>query len=190
MKIGIDIDDTITDTWECLIPYYSKLFDKTPEELRKSKPYHKSVEDKITLDEYFDIMLPIYDKVIPNVNLKENVKETIDKLYELGHKVYFITARGRGHTDPYKDSKEYLDKHKIKYEEIYVNAGDKAKVCKELGINLFIDDSYHHCKEVSKLGIDVLMTGRYYNEEYTEFPRFNNWPDVYEYVKSRWGNGK
>ena len=28
MKIGIDIDDTITDSWECLIPYYSKLFKK------------------------------------------------------------------------------------------------------------------------------------------------------------------
>ena len=29
MRIGIDIDDTITDSWECLIPYHSnfELFD-------------------------------------------------------------------------------------------------------------------------------------------------------------------
>ena len=28
MKIGIDIDDTITDTWKTLIPIYSKVFNK------------------------------------------------------------------------------------------------------------------------------------------------------------------
>lgn len=190
MKIGIDIDDTITDSWECLIPYYSKLFNKTPEELRKSKPYHKSVEDKITLDEYFDIMLPIYDKVIPNVHLKPHVKETIDKLYERGHKVYFITARGRGHTNPYEDSKNFLDKHKIKYEEIYINAGNKAEICNNLGISLFIDDSYRHCKEVADFGIAVLMPETYYNKEYTDIPHFSDWRYVYEYVESRWGNGK
>ena len=190
MKIGIDIDDTITNTWECLIPYYSEMFGKTPEELRKSKPYHRSVEDKITLDEYFDVMLPVYDKVIPNVNLKENVKETIDKLYDLGHRVYFITARGKGHTDPYKVSKDYLDKYKIKHEEICIDVGNKAEACQELGIDLFIDDSYYHCKKVSELGIDVLMPETYYNKEYTEFKHFNDWCYVHEYVKGRWGNGK
>ena len=34
MKIGIDIDDTITNTWECFIPYYNQLF-KIPEEKLK-----------------------------------------------------------------------------------------------------------------------------------------------------------
>ena len=28
MKIGIDIDDTITDTWEYIIPVYSQLFNQ------------------------------------------------------------------------------------------------------------------------------------------------------------------
>ena len=190
MKIGIDIDDTITDSWECLIPYYSKLFNISEDNLHKSKPYHESVKNLITLDEYFDIMLPIYDEVIPNVHLKPNVKETIDKLYDLGCTVYFITARGRGHTDPYKDSKEFLDKYNIKYEEIITNCGDKATKCKELGISLFIDDSYRHCKKVSEKNIPVLMPETYYNKEYQEFTHFDNWNYVYDYVKGRWYNGK
>ena len=62
MKIGIDIDDTITNSWECLIPYYSKLFNIEEEVLRNSKPYYSAVSHLITLDEYYKIMLPVYDE--------------------------------------------------------------------------------------------------------------------------------
>ena len=189
MRIGIDIDDTITDSWDCLIPYYSRRFNIPKEDIYKNGPYYNSVKDLITLEEYFDIMLPIYDEVIPNVNLKPNVKETIDKLYELGNTIYFITARGKGHTNPYKDSKDFLDKYNIKYEEIATNCWDKAKKCEELGINLFIDDSYRHCKEVSEKNIPVLMPETYYNKEYQEFTHFDDWTYVYDYVEGRCNNG-
>lgn len=190
MRIGIDIDDTITDSWNCLIPYYSKRFNIPEEEIYKNGPYYGSVKHLITLDEYFDIMLPIYDEVIPNVNIKPHVKETIDKLYELGNTVYFITARGRGHTNPYKDSKDFLDRHHIKYEDIIINCSDKAKKCEELNINLFIDDSYKHCKATSERGIDILMPLTYYNKEYQEFTHFDDWKYVYDYVERRWFNGR
>lgn len=190
MKIGIDIDDTITDSWECLIPYYSRIFDIPVETLHKSMPYHESIKHLVTLDEYFDILLPVYDEVIPNVHLKKHVKETIDKLYELGCTVYFITARGRGHTNPYKDSKDFLDKYNIKYEEIITNCSNKANKCEELGIKLFIDDSYRHLKAVSEKGIDVLMPETYYNKNYQEFTHFDDWTYVLKYVESRWYSGK
>ena len=64
MKIGIDMDDTITDSWECLMPYYSKMFNKPISELRKSKPYYRSIEDKITLDEYPLFQFDYYDKML------------------------------------------------------------------------------------------------------------------------------
>ena len=189
MKIGIDIDDTITDSWECLIPYYSRLFNVPEDKLHKSLPYYESIKDKISsVDEYYKIMLPVYDKVSPNVNLLPNVKETIDALYNLGCKVYFITSRGTDHTDAYKDSKVFLDRYHIKYEKIIVNAKDKAKVCQDEGISLFIDDSYKHCEAVSNICIDVLMHETYYNKKYNEFIHFSNWHYVYEYVKDRWFN--
>ena len=59
MKIGIDIDDTITDTWKTLIPIYSKVFNKDLNLLSKSAPYYQSIKDlNITVDEYFNIMKP------------------------------------------------------------------------------------------------------------------------------------
>jgi len=186
MRIGVDIDDTITNSWECFIPYYAKMFNIDENTLYKSTPYYYSIKPTIPIDEYFERILPIYDEVIPKVTLKENVKEVIDKLYELGHEVIFITARGRGHTDPYGASKDYLDKHKIKYEKLIVNSGDKSKVCQREKIDLFIDDSVKHCKATSKLGIEVLMFDAYYNQDCQEFKHVKSWNEIYEYIKGRW----
>ena len=183
MRIGIDIDDTITNSWEHLIPYYSKIFNISQNILYKSKPYYEAIKDRITKEEYFKIMKPVYDEVIPTAHLLPYVKETIDKLYDMGHKVYFITARGIDHTNAYQESKDYLDKYHIKYEKIYTGISNKADICLKEKINLFIDDSYRHCKEVSKIGIPVLMPTTIYNKEYTDFPRFDDWKMVYEYVR-------
>ena len=190
MHIGIDIDDTITNSWESVIPYYSKMFNISEEDLHKSKPYYNAISHLITLDEYYKIMLPLYDEVIPNVSLKDNVKETIDKLYELGYHVTFITARGIDHTDPYKDSKDYLDKYGIKYDKIITNVRDKAKACVEEKIDIFIDDSMRNCEAVSKTGIETLLYEAYYNKDYTGVKHVKNWNEIYKYLEGRCHDGK
>lgn len=185
MKIGIDIDDTTTNTWECFIPHYHKIFQIPIENLKLSKPYYEAVKDKISLEDYFEAVLPIYREQTPQVTLKENVKEIIDELYKLGHTVTFITARGRETEDIYKTTKNYLDNHQIKYEKIIIDASDKAKFCLEENIDLFIDDSFKHCEAVSELGIDVLMYETAYNKEYKQFRHVKSWNEIYEYIKSR-----
>ena len=186
MKIGIDIDDTITNTWDCFIPEYSVLFNIPEEKLKVSKPYYESVKHKVTIDEYFKMIVPTYDKVTPNIILKDNVKEVIDKLYELGHTVTFITARGRDHSNPYKVSKDFLDKYGVKYEKIIVNANNKDKVCQEENIDLFIDDSPKHCLSVMNTGIETLCFETYYNKDIKELKHMKNWTEIYEYIKNRW----
>lgn len=185
MKIGIDIDDTITDTWECLIPHYSKTFNVPVDKLKKSIPYYPAVEDKVTLEEYFEKVIPIYDKYIRNVPLKENVKEVIDKLYELGHSVVFITDRGKEQHNAYENTKGYLDKHQIKYDKLFIKAGDKAKICCEENIDLFIDNSIKHCNFVSECKIEILMFETIYNKDIKEFKHVKNWNEIYEYIKNR-----
>lgn len=184
MKIGIDIDDTITDSWKDYIPIYSELFNIPKEKLQKSKPYYYSLNNKISVEEYFQKMTEIHDEITPNITLKENVKEVIDKLYELGHKVIFITARGKSHSDPYKITKEYLDKHRIKYEKLIVGVTDKGKVCEEEKIELFIDDSIKHCESVSSRGIEVLLFETEYNKDNQKFKHVTSWESIYKYIIS------
>ena len=186
MRIGIDIDDTITNSWEYLIPYYAKMFNIDTSKLSKSKPYYQAIKDYISLDEYYKILVPIHNKYTSKIPLKENVKEVIDKLYELGHTVYFITDRGNKDDDAYNITKEYLDNYGIKYEKIYTRASDKAVICLKENIKLYIDDSIKHCANVASKGIEVLMFDTNYNKEYKAFNRVHSWNEIYEYIKDRW----
>jgi len=186
MRIGIDIDDTITNSWEKLIPHYAKLFSIEEDTLHKSRPYYNSVKDKITIEEYYKMMLPMYDEIMPNVDIKPDVKEVIDKLYSLGHTVTFITSRGIDYTNAYQISKDFLDKHHIKYEKIITGCKDKAIACHDENIDLFIDDSVKHCRSVAKSGIETLLFETYYNKDYNELKHVKSWHDIYEYIKGRW----
>lgn len=188
MRIGIDIDDTITNTWEYMIPTYEKVFHLNGEYLKKSIPYYYSLKDKIsiTTDEYFDIMRPYYDTLCQTIPLKENVKEVIDTIHALGHNIIFITSRGKSYTEPYQLTKEYLDSFHIHYDKLIVRAHNKDEVCLKEKIDLFIDDSIKHCKKVSKTGIEVLMIETPYNKDIKEFKHFKTWKEIEKYIKKRW----
>ena len=44
MRIGIDIDDTITNTWQYMIPTYEKVFHIDKKILSTSIPYYGSIQ--------------------------------------------------------------------------------------------------------------------------------------------------
>jgi len=99
MKIGIDIDDTITNTWEYLIPIYSQKFNIPIEKMKTLPPYYNGIKDLISLEEYFKFMSDLED-YMKQVPLKENVKEILTKLKEEGNTIIFITARGKAYNNP------------------------------------------------------------------------------------------
>ena len=184
MNIGIDIDDTITKTWETLMPICVENFNITIDKLKTLPPYYGALKELISLEEYLEIMRK-YEWLMQEIPLKENVKEILNKLKEEGNKIIFITARGNTYSDPYKITKEYLDKLSIPYDKIIVNALEKGIVCKEEQIDLFIDDSIRNCKDVSQNGIEVLMMETYFNENEKEFIHMKDWNQIYEYIKNR-----
>ena len=183
MRIGIDIDDTITNSWEYLKPIYEKEFNIKIND--NSLPYYKAVHEKIelTFDEFAE-RLNKYDYLKPNIPIKEDAIEIIKKLKQEGHTIIFITARGKTYQNPYKLTKEYLDKFGIPYDKIVLDAWDKSISCQEEQIDLFIDDSPKHCEEVLDTGFDVLMIETNYNKDYNEFKHAKNWYQVYDYIEA------
>lgn len=185
MRIGIDIDDTITNTWEHFIPFFLKTFNIPLDKLKESTPYYESVKDIISCEEYYELIRK-HEYLTESAPLKENVKEIITKLKEEGHTIIFITARSTSsYSDPYQISKKYLDKYQIPYDKIVVNGLDKGTLCKEEKIDLFIDDSIRNCTDVSNQGIDVLMVSTKFNESNKNFVHMNDWKQVYKYIKKR-----
>ena len=63
------------------------------------------------------------------------------------------------HNDPYLYSKVWLEKNKIYYDKLIVNAIDKRRACLENDIVLLIDDNISNYLNVTNVGIDAIIIG-------------------------------
>ena len=185
MRIGIDIDDTITNTWEDFMPILSETYHIPIDEIKYGPAYYDAVKELVTLEEYL-AMSKESEHILFKVKLKPDVIDVLNRLKQDGHNLIFITARGAEYSDPYERTKEYLDNHNVPYDKIIVRAFQKGQVCQEEKIDLFIDDNIINCQNVKQVGIDVLLMEALFNKKDKEFTHVENWNQVYEYIKNRW----
>lgn len=182
MRIGIDIDDTITDTLESLIP---KVYEYNRKTKKKALTNNSSYEAFLGLDE--KQFIEFFRLCVPTIIKHNPPKEDFVKYFNLlkeEHEIYFITARSKlCFDDPYDFSEKWFVKHKIRDYKLFAECHDKKEVCKENKIDLFIDDSIHHCTTVSELNIPVLLFDSRLNRHVEDFKRVNSWKDIYEYIK-------
>lgn len=190
MRIGIDIDDTICNTWDYVIPYLSRHFNISIDNLKNSdKSYYEA--SNCTFLEYCEFAKKYYSIISLKYKIKPNVRKILKKLKADGHEIIFITARSiNGFYDPYKSSLKYLDKHKIPYDKLIVNIKEKAPRCLEERIDLFIDDSIHNCMEVASKKIPVLLFDASYNKKCTLFKRVFSWKEIYKEVERMESDGR
>ena len=84
--------------------------------------------------------------------------ETLWKLQRRGHEIYFITARpGMKHIADV--TKHWLKKHGFPYDpsRLRMGAQDKAKIARELGIQLFFEDAPKHLDRLVEEGIPTVI---------------------------------
>lgn len=174
MKYAFDLDDTLSDT-ATVINEYAVKFDKEflngdgkMKEIDNSVDYYYFAEalnwNKDNIREFFK---QYYLEIIEKVKVKPLVAETIDKLKKENNKIYIITARRKREENEIENiTKKWLDKNKIYYDELYINAKEKFSLVNELSIDYFIDDSYKNCKEVlEKTKAQVFMIETEFNKQ-------------------------
>lgn len=192
MNIGIDIDDTISESYEILFPYAQKY---TIEELKrnasiegKNEATHMYIEtmhnwNNEEADKFWNTY---YEKMLPQIKVKAFAVETIKKLAE-NNKIILITARWEDEKGTIqKITEKWLEKNNIVYDKLIVNAQEKLKIARENNIDLFIDDSFKNCSEVSNGGIKTFIMDSKVNAAYNDekITRVYSWPHVYqEYEK-------
>ena len=175
MTLGIDIDDTITETSIVGNKYLLK-FDNSYQD------YHELSQEK-----YFEFLNLFLENIVKNNILKEGVKEALDYLKNNGHKIIFITARNDAHTPNVKRlTKEFLDNNNIPYDKLVfddLNTGDKSKLALENKIDIFIDDKENVLDGIAKVSdIECL---RFTKDKNSKYKTFNNWHDIIEYIKTK-----
>lgn len=179
MTIGVDIDDTITNSSELIIKYVKKFFNTDNPTLISNVMHLTQIEDKL---------LEFYEKYLYELmntyTIKENAKEVIDRSRAKGHKIIIITARGYTIRNGIIDiTKNYLKEHGINYDKIIFQARSKVNACKENNIDLMIDDSVEVVTELKKEGINAILFTSFNNKDIdVDFTRVNSWLEIEEYI--------
>lgn len=193
MKIGIDIDDTLTNIKDKLTNAafeYAKSLNKSVEnkDLKIKDIYNNgNIYQKIfdfTYEELKYFLGTIQEEITNNATPRQYCVDIIRQLHNDGNEIYIITARdSEFHKDPYLQSEVWLNANNIYFDKLIVNARDKRKVCLENNIDLLIDDSISNCLSVSSAGIPTIMIGND-KETITNIKTFEDWKQIYDFINS------
>lgn len=196
MRIGIDIDNTLTDVQaELNLAAYNyakslgKNIDKKIllEDINNDSNFYKE-KFKFSYDELKYFLKDIQEEIVNNAIPRDGTVDVINKLRSKGNEIYIITARAyEFHDDPYNLSKDWLDKNNIIYDKLIVNAIDKAHICKEEDIDIFIDDQLHNCISISNEGIKSIRISR--NKQNSDnIVTLEDWESIYKYISDMENN--
>jgi len=189
MNIGIDIDDTMTNTAEMLIAYGQK-YDieelKRDGHIKNDKGYfwHNEVFDW-SKEEWHGFIEKYIEYIFENASPKIFMKEVFDLLKQDGHNIIIITTRGLEGVNALKVCKSLFEENNIKYDKLINNSHDKLKECIENNIDLFIDDRIESCKAVSEAGINTFIMNTPNNNEADigNVQRVYSWIEIYHKIK-------
>jgi len=178
MNLGFDIDGVISD------------FVKTFNELVKNRYGIKLNEADIychdlnlvlgiTKDERNQLITETLKK---DLALNHGAKETLEKLYSEGHKIYLLTARFGVLA---KVTKDWLKRNGIPYTELLqLTEGEKHRA--NVGLDLIVEDCLQDALEWSQKVKNILVYDHPWNKTLNVnklIKRVYSWDDIYEEVQ-------
>ena len=190
MRVGIDIDDTICNTFDVFLPYICKFYNLDYATLKKEKLNYNFFSN--TYDDYYIIAKDICKKIVPTLSLRRGVVKYLNKIKKLGCDIVFITARNSIEYDnPYQISYDYLVKNNIPFDALITDVSDKGEACLEEKIDIFFDDDIDNYNIVKKRGIDTYLFTIESNKKYKNVSRVKDFRQIYKIVKGKKnGRGK
>lgn len=180
MRIGIDIDDTITNSYKEVFTEIGKYYNVNSHYLIEAGyKYEDIINDKKNFPDYMKFSRTIVENIIKTVTIKHGAKETIKKLQDEGNEIILITARDyQEFSSPYDITKQFLKENDICHNQLYVGIRQKGKFCKEHNIDILIDDSITHCRSAKEHNVHHLLLDNTFNRDALELDRVYSWYDI------------
>ena len=181
VTIGIDIDDTITNSSIVIKRYLKKHLGSDV-----VKNNFRGIMRGNYVNETLESFYSKYGIEMGNaIKVKKNAKEVINKLHDEGHKIIIVTARSNNF---YGNAQEfcinYLKQNGIKYDKLFTSQIYKSKLCIDENIDLMIDDSIDTVDEILNLGKkSILFSSSLNKNEKCKSKRLNSWKEVYNYIQ-------
>ncbi|MDD2620966.1 MAG: hypothetical protein PHC92_09900 [Syntrophomonadaceae bacterium] len=187
MKIGIDIDNTITHTTE-MIMHYARIFGEEKKLNTTPDPRYYYLEDALGWDSATsNFFLDNYlSKIYKEMQPKEKAVEVIKQLKE-EHELFLITSRNEQFPLVKEVTLEWLGQYDIAFDQLILNTTanmhhfSKLGVCQEHGVELMIEDHHELALELSQ-AIPVILFDYPYNRhlESGNIIRVSHWNEVIE----------
>lgn len=187
MRLGIDIDGTLTNIVDSVIAYGQEYELENNLEEGITNPNSDLIQ--AAFEWGTEIGSKFWRQNFPKINQVEPralTKKYLDKLVDEGHEIYIITARSSSELkDPKKISVKWLKKHKIPFEKIFVNAENKGLICKQNNVDLLVDDLPKNIDSALSYGIKAFVMNSVTNENYNKkgVTRVYSFVDFYRRIK-------
>lgn len=189
MRIGIDIDNCISNFDDTLLKEYLKhdkelrntgIINENPESLRKGMFDWTDEEE----NSFYNANIENFAKKLKSL---EDSSYYIKKLKEDGHEIYIITGRNNGeYTNPYELTVKWLNKYNIIYDKLILtdayNKHAKTVECLENNIDLMIEDSTKISLDLINNGFKVFTMNTRYNQKEQSLDRVSTWKEIYERI--------
>lgn len=187
MNIGIDIDNTITNTAPILKKYCKEYNDTV---VKRGLEMHETGAASFDLydwtqEENMDFCVKYLEEVVLQAEVKENAKEVIQKLKNEGHQINIISSRAFPmFKTPYETTEKFLKEKGIVYDKLLVGKIEKRSSCVENQLDILIEDEVKYINEMSEF-MNVFVFDAVYNKQCSgkNITRVYNWIEVYDKIK-------
>lgn len=193
MKIGIDIDDTISNTYEV---QFNLAQEYTINVLKRegsiieldniqthfyTKYLHgwNDEEEKQFFNQY-------YKEMLMEVEPKMYAIEILRKLQQEGNEIFLVTARfDWEEVDAKQITTDWLTKYQVPYDKLITNATEKAEIIREHHMDHFVDDSFYNCEKIARLGVKTYIMDSRTNRGLRDdrITRVYSWPHLYQKLR-------
>lgn len=183
LKFGFDIDDTLINLREHAFHLYNRKLNRNVD---ISLFYDL---DKVEIHELFGMTAEeggkmwrgsLEDIYYTNCPPYPDAAETLQRLEEEGHEIYYITARPKEHG---KRTMEWMIQtgFPVREDRFYygMNDEDKVHIIHELELDYYFDDKPAVLETLSGRPLNVFVKNQSYNR-YLNIPRINNWSELFE----------
>ncbi len=187
MKIGIDIDNVITNTLPVLKKYCRRYNDTV---VKRNLQMH---EDGVasynlydwTQEENMDFCIRYLEEVVLQAEVKRGAREIIEKLKDEGHNINIISSRAVPmFKTPYETTEKFLREKGIVYNKLLVGKIEKKSSCIENGLNVLIEDEPKYIIQMSEF-MPVIAFDAIYNKQCVgnNIIRVKDWNEIYSQIK-------
>ena len=182
MKIGIDIDGTITTPYYWL-EFFNKHFNKSLEG-KDIKSYEYYPELDITKEEFIRFRSENLEKIHNLADLRLDAAAYINLLYFEDMDTHIITAREEKLTPL---TKKWLQKNGVVYKGLYhLGTTAKTNLALQLELDVFIEDRFETAMDMVNCKIPTILFNTHYNQlgHHPMIYRVNTWKEAYNILKS------